>query len=131
MAKGKRLDLSSQEPLHDDHGPFAQAALTLGFSPSAQELDGAQTQETEVEAKPYLLGQTVGLRIERKGRSGKTVTVVDGLKLGEDDLNRLAKELRKAMGCGSSVEGPSVVLQGDNRERIGSWLRSKGVRVNF
>ncbi len=131
MAKGKRLDLSSQEPLHDDQGPFAQAALTLGFSPSAQELDGAQTQETEVETKPYLSGQTVGLRIERKGRRGKTVTVLDGLKLGEDDLNRLAKELRKAMGCGSSVEGPSVVLQGDNRERIGSWLRSKGVRVNF
>nr|WP_321499639.1 translation initiation factor [uncultured Dethiosulfovibrio sp.] len=131
MAKGKKVDLSPHEPLRDDQGPFAQAALSLGFSPTAPERAGTPVEETEVETKPYLSGQTVRLRIERKGRKGKTVTVIDGIKLKEDDLNRLAKELRKAIGCGSSVEGASVVLQGDNRERIGSWLRSKGVRVNF
>ncbi|SMG27073.1 translation initiation factor [Dethiosulfovibrio salsuginis] len=131
MAKGKKLDLSSHEPLRDDQGPFAQAALSLGFSPTAPEREDRLAEEVKDGSKPCLSGQTVGLRIERKGRKGKTVTVVDGLKLKEDDLNRLAKELRKAIGCGSSVEGPSVVLQGDNRERIGSWLRSKGVRVNF
>lgn len=131
MAKGKKLDLSSHEPLRDDQGPFAQAALSLGFSPTAPEREDRPAEEVKDGSKPYLSGQAVGLRIERKGRKGKTVTVVDGLKLKEDDLNRLAKELRKAIGCGSSVEGTSVVLQGDNRERIGSWLRSKGVRVNF
>lgn len=133
MAKGKKRNFQSQEPISEDNGLFAEAALSLGFSaePEEQKQEQAPKEHKKTEKELSLTGQRAGLRIEKKGRRGKTVTVIDGLTLGEDSLGLLAKQLRKAMGCGSSVEGPSVVLQGDNRERIASWLRSKGVRVNF
>ncbi len=131
MAKGKKLDLSSQEALSDGQGLFQEVALSLGFSASPKPSGDVLPEPKIPHIGLDLSGQRAGLRIERKGRKGKTVTVIEGMTLDQDGLDLLAKELRKAMGCGSSVEGASVVLQGDNRERIGSWLREKGVRVNF
>jgi translation initiation factor 1 len=66
---------------------------------------------------------------ETKGRGGKTVTA---LSFGEgvpSDLEGLAKELRTALGCGGTVEGDRVVLQGDQIERASAWFAKKGVRV--
>ncbi|NCC95819.1 MAG: translation initiation factor [Synergistales bacterium] len=131
MVKGKKLDLSSHEPLSDGQGLFQEAALSLGFSASPKPSGDVSPEPKIPQLGLDLSGQRAGLRIERKGRKGKTVTIIEGMTLDQDGLGLLAKELRKAMGCGSSVEGASVVLQGDNRERIGSWLREKGVRVNF
>lgn len=125
------MDLSSKEVLSGDQGLFQEVALSLGFSPSTEPKEDIPSETEMPQLGLDLSGQRAGLRIERKGRKGKTVTVIEGMTLDQNGLGLLAKELRKAMGCGSSVEGASVVLQGDNRERIGSWLREKGVRVNF
>jgi len=67
------------------------------------------------------------LRRERKGRGGKTVTVVEGAKLPPSGLGALARELRRALGCGASVEGATIVVQGDVAARIEPWLRARGV----
>ncbi len=59
---------------------------------------------------------------ERKGRGGKTVTILGGLHLGEAELQALAQKLKKALGCGASVEGESIVLQGEQQERAIRYL---------
>lgn len=69
------------------------------------------------------------IRFERKGRGGKTVTVVSHLNLGEDALAAWSKKLRQALGCGGRVEGDEIVLQGDLRERVKAELTRQGVRV--
>src|SRR5688572_13745131 len=53
------------------------------------------------------------VRIERKGRGGKEVTIVEKLGLKEADLERWCKELKQALGCGGAVDGDMIVLQGD------------------
>lgn len=68
------------------------------------------------------------VRVERKGRRGKEVTVVEQLELRDDELRDWLKELKTALGCGGAVEGPSLVLQGDHRERASALLRARGVR---
>jgi translation initiation factor 1 len=68
------------------------------------------------------------LRRERKGRGGKTTTVVEGLKLPPSRLEGIARELRRALGCGASVAGGAIVVQGDMAERIASWLQARGAR---
>jgi len=68
------------------------------------------------------------LRVQRKGRGGKTVTLLstpDG-GLSPAALDQLAKDLRKALGCGTRVEDESVVIQGDNAERTEKWLLERG-----
>jgi translation initiation factor 1 len=69
----------------------------------------------------------VVLRRERKGRGGKTATVVAGLGLPARDLERVARELKRGLGCGATVEGDTIVLQGDQVPRAGPWLVARGV----
>ena len=68
------------------------------------------------------------MRRERKGHGGKTATVIAGLGLSASDLERLARTVRRALGCGASVAGEQVVVQGDHTERLGAWLTARGVR---
>ena len=70
----------------------------------------------------------LNLSMERKGRGGKTVTVLSRLEADEDGRAQLAKALRRALGCGARVEGTDIVLQGDVRDRARSWLLERGVK---
>lgn len=69
------------------------------------------------------------LRIERSGRKGKTVTVVDGLPRNPDFLQDLARELKAACGTGGTTRGDRVEIQGDHRDRVRDVLRSKAWTV--
>ncbi len=68
------------------------------------------------------------VRMERAGRGGKTVTVVEKLGLPRRELEGWLADLKRALGCGGVVEGDALVLQGDTRERTGKLLEARGVR---
>jgi translation initiation factor 1 len=68
------------------------------------------------------------VRMERAGRGGRTVTVVEKLELRPAELAVWLSDLKTALGCGGVVEGTALVLQGDSRERIGDWLGKRGVK---
>lgn len=71
----------------------------------------------------------VHLRIEKSGRSGKTVTVLFGEgveRLDAAGREGLLKSLKGSLGCGGTVEGAALELQGDVRERAGARLRALG-----
>jgi translation initiation factor 1 len=65
--------------------------------------------------------------MERKGRGGKEVTVVDKLGLGPAALEAWCRDLKQALGCGGSVDGALIVLQGDLRTRVPAVLTARGV----
>lgn len=69
------------------------------------------------------------LRIEKSGRGGKTVTVVDGLPRNQQLLDDLARELKRALGTGGAVRDGAVEIQGDRREVVREKLTSKGWTV--
>jgi len=69
------------------------------------------------------------LRIEKAGRRGKTVTVVESLPKNSDFLKDLAKELKKTCGTGGTVIEDRVELQGDHREKLRTVLQAKGWTV--
>ena len=68
------------------------------------------------------------LRREKKGRGGKTATVIEGIKLPPSGLERIAKDLRRAIGCGATLEGATIVVQGDMAARIEPWLAARGAK---
>jgi translation initiation factor 1 len=73
--------------------------------------------------------QTLGIRLERKGRKGKTVTIIVGFRGSGDDLKTLAKELKTALGVGGSVKNGEILLQGDFQERAQEMLMKIGYQV--
>jgi translation initiation factor 1 len=69
------------------------------------------------------------LRMEKKGRGGKIVTVVDGLPRNAAFLGDLCQELKRACGTGGTTVDGGVELQGDLRERVRELLATKGFVV--
>lgn len=69
------------------------------------------------------------LRMEKKGRGGKTVTVVFGLPNNAAFLRDLSQELKRACGTGGTATADGVELQGDLRERVREFLNAKGFLV--
>jgi translation initiation factor 1 len=69
------------------------------------------------------------LRVEKKGRGGKTVTVVDGLPRNDAFLAALCQELKRGCGTGGTVSDGVVELQGDQRDRLREMLRAKAFAV--
>lgn len=85
----------------------------------------APTPAPSVERSLARSGKIV-VRRERHGHGGKTVTVVAGIALPPAKLEELAQRLRKALGCGSRVEGGQILLQGDRAPAVEVWLRAQG-----
>src|SRR5579863_7223321 len=67
------------------------------------------------------------IRLERKQRRGKEVTVIEKLALPPEELEQWCRELKQACGCGGSVEDRAIVLQGDLRARLPALLSARGV----
>src|SRR5712691_11657423 len=74
-------------------------------------------------------GIVARLRMEKKGRGGKTVTVVDGLPRNAAFLRDLSQELKRACGTGGAVLEGAIELQGELRERVRDVLIKKGYVV--
>src|SRR3954447_14680068 len=68
---------------------------------------------------------TAKLRVEKKGRSGKTVTVVAGLPRNDAFLRTLCQELKRACGTGGTLAEDAIELQGDLRDRVREYLLKK------
>ena len=64
------------------------------------------------------------VRMEKKGRRGKTVTRVSGVPAR--DLAALCKEMKKALGCGATIEDADLILLGDLVDRAAKWLEKAG-----
>ena len=73
--------------------------------------------------------QRLHVRMERSGRGGKTVTVVDNFVGTDDDLQDLGRTLKTKCGVGGSVKDGQIIIQGDFRERIVTLLKEYGYQA--
>lgn len=115
-----KLDLQSDEPVAAN--PFSTlAGLRDSLPPGEQLLEAA-----EPPAPSRLFAAKVVLNHERKGRGGKTVTVLAGVLLVDEARAQFMRELSQALGTNVRDEGDNIVLAGDQRTRARSWLEARG-----
>jgi translation initiation factor 1 len=67
-------------------------------------------------------GRQVRILLDRKGRKGKTVTLVTGLRHNPDTMGEIAHALKERCGTGGTVKEGNIELQGDQRERAKAEL---------
>ena len=70
--------------------------------------------------------QPLRVRLDRKNRGGKTVTLVTGFVGTEDDLKTLGKLLKSKCGVGGSAKDGEIIIQGDHKQRVVELLRQAG-----
>jgi translation initiation factor 1 len=61
-------------------------------------------------------------------RTGKEVTVVEGLGLPATELQEWLQALQRALACTGTVEGERLVLKGDHRFKLPDLLLRRGVQ---
>lgn len=70
--------------------------------------------------------QKLRVSIEKKGRGGKTVTVISGFIGSEEDLKELGRKLKTKCGVGGSVKDGEMLIQGEFKQRIIDLLKAEG-----
>lgn len=103
----------------------AFASLELGALPA-----GPQTPPKDGPGAIWKLGRVV-LRKETAQRGGKTVIVVHDFAthLPVSVIETIAKKLRQQCGCGGTVKGRTIEIQGDQAGRIRTVLEKEGFQV--
>jgi len=70
--------------------------------------------------------QKLMVRLDKKQRAGKTVTLVEGFVGNDKDLADLAKKLKTSCGVGGSVKEGVIIIQGNFKDNILQWLKARG-----
>lgn len=103
----------------------ALAALG-GTLPPGEEAAGTpdtHEQDAAVQREP------LHVVVERKGRGGKTATIIEGFTCGDSALADVARELRRHLGAGGSSRCGEILIQGDHRAKTIGWLHAHGYRT--
>ncbi len=74
-------------------------------------------------------GKSVHVVLDKKGRKGKTVTVISGLQHNPATMEEIARTLKQHCGAGGSVKNGNIEIQGDQRERATQKLRSMNYKL--
>lgn len=70
--------------------------------------------------------QRLRVSVEKKGRGGKTVTLIRGFVGTEEDLKELGRLLKAKCGVGGSVKDGEMLVQGEFKQRITELLKAEG-----
>ena len=85
-----------------------------------------QTAQVEEPATLEPGRQRLTVRIDRRQRAGKQVTLVEGFVGKSDDLAALAKTLKTRCGVGGTAKDGEITIQGDLRDKVVALLTSMG-----
>lgn len=116
--------MSDDRPFHNPFGALGVLRDTRPERPAPAAAAAPPATAAKKSAGPA----RAVVRMERTGRGGKEVTVVDHLGLPPKDRDVWLKALKGALGCGGVVEDDRLVLQGDHRTRLPALLEARGVR---
>ena len=70
--------------------------------------------------------QRLTVRIDRRQRAGKQVTLVSGFVGSDEDLKALGKALKVRCGVGGTAKDGEITIQGDLRDKVTALLQGMG-----
>lgn len=93
--------------------------------------DGSLEREEFIEPQPTESREADTLRvtIDRKGRKGKTATIIEGFTCGDDEVLALAGKLKSRLGTGGSARGGEILIQGECLAKVKEILTGMGYKV--
>ena len=75
--------------------------------------------------------QNLRVQASRKGRKGKTVTVITGFQAKPETLAALLKQLKTQCGTGGTVKENEIEIQGDHTQKLVQFLTQLGYKAKI
>ncbi len=91
--------------------------------PDHEEQDFEMPQEAFVQKEPLVC------KFEKKGRHGKPVTLIEGFEGPDEELKTISKKIKSTLGIGGSTKEGTLIIQGDNRDKIMTILQEMGYKT--
>lgn len=91
-------------------------------------VDNTPDPEENLSSDESYKSSPLNIVIDKKGRKGKTATIIEGFTGPDNELENLAKILKQKLGTGGSARGGEILIQGDRKEEIKKILKVLGYR---
>ena len=129
--------MTSSKPGKQPGGQSASsnASPRVVYSTDPQEDKPAKAEERASGANPAgpiatrQRNQPVIVGIERKGRGGKTVSLITGVMSHPAGKEALLKLLKNKLGTGGTLKDDVLEIQGDHRDQIVELLNGLGYKA--
>ena len=115
--------MADDRPFHNPFGVLSSLKGSLPERPVPEPPPAKSEPPSTVRTIPRAV-----VRLERAGRGGKYVTIVEHLAIQPADRAVWLKALKAQLGCGGVVADESLGLQGDHRKRLPALLTARGVK---
>jgi len=76
----------------------------------------------------FISESIIRVHLEKKGRGGKSVSIVKGLKMTNTMMKDIEKALKSLCGVGGSQKNGEIIIQGDQRDKIIKYLEGRGAK---
>lgn len=101
--------------------PRGGGGIVYSTSPDFTNEEQEENQDSLPEAEQPLIVQ-----LDKKNRGGKTVTLIKGFVLGNEEIENLCRQLKAFCGSGGAAKNNEIIIQGDHREKVKQWFLKKG-----
>lgn len=88
-----------------------------------------QEQDFEMPEEKFVQKEPLVCKYEKKGRNGKPVTLIEGFEGSDEDLKKISKNIKTTLGIGGSEKDGTIIIQGDNRDKIMEILKNMGYKT--
>ena len=105
----------------DALGSLLQEGNLPEGEPDAPETEAMPADSKTVQKSP------VHVLIEKKGRAGKTATIVEGFDCPDETLQEVARQLKRRLG--GSARGGEILIQGNLPAKVKEALTDMGYKV--
>ncbi|MEG3862038.1 translation initiation factor [Microcoleus sp. herbarium12] len=112
-----------------DSNPNNQSGKRIVYSEFGSVDNSAALQRGTPEVAPNQ--QTLKVEASRKGRGGKTVTVISGFQEKPEILADLAKQLKAQCGTGGTVKDNEIEIQGEHKQKLLEILKKLGYKAKI
>lgn len=107
--------------------PKNRAGVVFSTNPEFQFDDEQVADQKEVP----LAQQKLKVSLDKSGRAGKVVTLIENFIGSLAALEKLGKELKNHCGTGGTAKDYEILIQGDQRKKVAEFLQKKGAQVKL
>jgi len=96
---------------------------------STQNSGNKQKKNKATTSSKSNFNKTPRIRLEKKGRKGKTVTIIENLGIADSELKNILKKLQTHCGTGGTVKERHIELQGNWYNKALTYLNTSGYKI--